>query len=74
VADAPRFEAIPDTAADVILLAGDIDIGLTGLRWAIGEAERLRRPILCVFGNHAWTAAAVGCRQGWIPSVGGRAW
>jgi DNA repair exonuclease SbcCD nuclease subunit len=59
VADAPRFEAIPDTAADVILLAGDIDIGLTGLRWAIGEAERLRRPILYVFGNHEYYGQAM---------------
>lgn len=56
---APRFDVIPDIAADVILLTGDIDIGLTGLRWAVAEAERLRRPILYVFGNHEYYGQAM---------------
>jgi len=54
-----RFQAIPETDADVIVLAGDIDTGLRGLRWAIGEAARLERPILYVFGNHEYYGQAM---------------
>lgn len=43
---------IEDCAADVVLLAGDIDLGLKGLRWARSEAERLGKPLLYVAGNH----------------------
>lgn len=34
--------------ADVIVLAGDIGVGLQGLEWALG----LPRPVVYVFGNH----------------------
>ena len=43
---------IPDTDADVVLLAGDIDTGTQGIEWAIKESERLHKPILYVLGNH----------------------
>nr|WP_240906005.1 metallophosphoesterase [Thiorhodococcus mannitoliphagus] len=56
---APRLDAIPDSNADVIVLAGDIDTGLSGLRWAIGEASRLERPMLYVFGNHEYYGQAM---------------
>lgn len=50
-----RLEAIPEitqTDAEVIVLAGDIGVGLRGLRWAGKEAERLGKPVLYVSGNH----------------------
>ncbi|NEX23740.1 phosphoesterase [Thiorhodococcus mannitoliphagus] len=54
-----RLDAIPDSDADVIVLAGDVDTGLTGLHWAIAEAARLARPILYVFGNHEYYGQAM---------------
>ena len=42
----------PPSAADVIILAGDIDRGIAGVTWAGQEAERLGRPVLYVPGNH----------------------
>lgn len=38
--------------ADVTVLAGDIDVGPAGLDWAMEQAERARRPVLYVAGNH----------------------
>lgn len=43
---------IPRTDADVIVLAGDIDTGLHGAEWMIGEAARLAKPVVYVLGNH----------------------
>ncbi len=45
---------IEETEADVIVLAGDIDVWLHGLRWAAEEAERLGKPIVYVAGNHEY--------------------
>jgi len=45
---------IPATNADLIVLAGDIGRGLSGVQWAMGEAERLGKPIVYVFGNHEY--------------------
>jgi len=44
--------AIPETDADVILLAGDIDVGTYGTDWAIKESKRLGKNIIYVLGNH----------------------
>jgi predicted phosphodiesterase len=46
---APEIE---QTDADLIVLAGDIDVGLDGLVWASKEAERLGKRILYIAGNH----------------------
>ena len=43
---------IPQTDADIIVLAGDIDTGTNGAEWAISESERLAKTILYVPGNH----------------------
>ncbi|MFT5658717.1 MAG: putative phosphodiesterase [Gammaproteobacteria bacterium] len=43
---------IPETDADIIILAGDIDTGTNGVEWAIQESERLGKTILYVLGNH----------------------
>lgn len=40
----------PDTGADIIVLAGDIGVGLEGLRWA--EAHFSDTPVIYVPGNH----------------------
>lgn len=40
------------SSTDLIVLAGDIDVGLNGLDWAIKESERVQRPIVYVPGNH----------------------
>jgi len=43
---------IPETDADIIVLAGDIDTGTQGAEWAITESRRLGKPIVYVLGNH----------------------
>jgi predicted phosphodiesterase len=43
---------IPETDAEIIILAGDIDTGTRGAEWAIMESERLAKPVLYVLGNH----------------------
>ena len=43
---------IPDIESDLVVLAGDIDKGTDGVRWAIDESERLNKPIIYIFGNH----------------------
>ena len=40
----------PATDADVVILAGDIGVGMEGLRWA--EARYPDRPVIYVPGNH----------------------
>lgn len=46
--------SIPETDADLIVLAGDIGRGLSGVQWAMDEVERLGKPIAYVFGNHEY--------------------
>lgn len=43
---------IPETDADVIVLAGDIDVGVEGVKWAVSESKRLSKPVLYILGNH----------------------
>ncbi len=45
---------VPDTAADVVVLAGDIGVGLMGVNWAVREAERLQKYAVYVPGNHEY--------------------
>jgi len=45
---------IPVTDADLIILAGDIDVGTKGIEWAIRESERLDKPIIYITGNHEY--------------------
>lgn len=40
----------PATTADVVILAGDIGVGMEGLRWA--QARFLDKPVIYVPGNH----------------------
>ncbi len=44
--------SIPETDADLIILAGDIDTGTKGVEWAISESDRLKKSIVYVPGNH----------------------
>jgi len=41
---------IPKTDADVIVLAGDIGIGLEGLEWL--HEQEIEKPVIYVLGNH----------------------
>ncbi|MDH5767295.1 MAG: metallophosphoesterase [Gammaproteobacteria bacterium] len=45
---------IPETDADIIVLAGDVDTGTKGIEWAISESERLAKDIIYVLGNHEY--------------------
>lgn len=45
---------IPETAAEVVVLAGDIGVGLSGVKWAVREAERLQKCAIYVLGNHEY--------------------
>ena len=40
--------------ADVIVLAGDIDVGTRGVQWSIRESHRLGKPVIYVPGNHEY--------------------
>ncbi|MCU7958479.1 MAG: metallophosphoesterase [gamma proteobacterium symbiont of Bathyaustriella thionipta] len=50
----PAEFMIAQTDADVIILAGDIDIGSKGVDWANIEAQALGKPIVYVAGNHEY--------------------
>lgn len=41
---------IPETDADVIIMAGDIGVGMQGLTWI--EAQYISKPIIYIPGNH----------------------
>ncbi len=43
---------IPDTDADVVILAVDIDTGLEGITWGSRESWRLQKELVYVAGNH----------------------
>ena len=45
---------IPETDADVIVLAGDIGIRNEGVIWASQESKRLNKPIIYIPGNHEY--------------------
>lgn len=45
---------IPQTPADVIILAGDIGNGVDGIEWACQEAVRLGKTTIYVAGNHEY--------------------
>jgi len=45
---------IPETTAELIILAGDIGVGTAGVRWAVAEAERLGKTAIYVPGNHEY--------------------
>ena len=50
----PYSWRIPETEADVVVLAGDIGVGLSGVKWAMREAERLQKCAVYVPGNHEY--------------------
>lgn len=41
---------LPDTGADVVVMAGDIGVGLGGLEWIVGQG--INKPVVYVPGNH----------------------
>lgn len=43
---------IAPTAAQVVVLAGDIDLGLEGIEWAARQSQALGKPVVYVAGNH----------------------
>lgn len=45
---------ISDTDSEIIVLAGDIDIGVKGVTWAVEESARLEKPIIYISGNHEY--------------------
>ncbi len=40
----------PDAAADLVVLAGDIHVGVKGVEWAL--EQKFGCPVLYVLGNH----------------------
>jgi Icc-related predicted phosphoesterase len=50
----PYSWRIPETAAEVVVLAGDIGVGVSGVKWAVREAERLQKYAVYVPGNHEY--------------------
>ena len=58
---------IPKTDSNIIVLAGDIDVGLEAVQWAIDESERLKKSIIMVAGNHEfWGSDITEMRQSMI--------
>jgi len=47
----------PDTGADVLVLAGDVDVGVRGI--ALAKAWSRGRPVLYVAGNHEFYGEAI---------------
>jgi len=45
---------IPETDADCILIAGDLDNGRAATNWLIRQYNRLNKPIYFVLGNHEY--------------------
>ncbi len=41
---------VPETDADVFVFAGDIGVGIDGLKWI--ESQEINKPIIYVLGNH----------------------
>ncbi len=52
--DPPYSWGIPETLAEVVILAGDIGVGVRGVQWAMDEMERLRKTAVYVPGNHEY--------------------
>ncbi len=50
------FDA-PATDADVVILAGDIDVGRNGLDWALQQFPE--KPVIYVLGNHEYYGKAI---------------
>jgi Icc-related predicted phosphoesterase len=50
----PHSWRIPETAAAVVVLAGDIGVGVSGVKWAVRETERLQKCAVYVPGNHEY--------------------
>ena len=50
----PNSFDIPDIGADVVILAGDIGIGLQGIEWAAEQSQKLGKPCIYVPGNHEY--------------------
>jgi len=48
---------IPSTEADVVVLAGDIDVGKKGLEWA--KSHFGEKPVIYVLGNHEFYRHAI---------------
>jgi len=46
------FYFIEEKDSDVIVLAGDIAVGLNGIKWAIEVCEQHKKPVIYVAGNH----------------------
>lgn len=49
-----EFIGIEYAEADVVVLAGDINIGTKGLWWAVKKAKELDKPFIYVAGNHEY--------------------
>jgi predicted phosphodiesterase len=45
---------LSDTDCDLVILAGDIGAGIFTYEWAAREAERLKKPIVIIAGNHEY--------------------
>lgn len=45
---------IPETAADVILVAGDTANSEKGMPWLQEQAKRLQKPVITIAGNHEY--------------------
>jgi hypothetical protein len=52
-----RAFELPETDADVLVLAGDIDVGLRGMELAKGWSARI--PVIYVAGNHEYYGEAI---------------
>lgn len=50
----PYSWRIPETEAEVVVLAGDIGVGVMGVEWAVREVERLQKCAVYVPGNHEY--------------------
>lgn len=64
-----EFESfeMPDTDADVVILAGDTHVGAQGIRWANG----LGKPVIYVAGNHEYYGSSIFEVNNWLRATAG---
>jgi predicted phosphodiesterase len=48
----PQDYKLAQTDADIIVLAGDVHVGINAIEFAIVESDRQKKPVIIIAGNH----------------------
>lgn len=50
----PKDYKLAQTNADIIILAGDVHVGIDAVEFAVDESQRQKKPVIFVAGNHEY--------------------